>query len=286
VNEGEDRNQDHEELDVGGRLFEDQAEERESQPPETDSTQPPPIRIQPRQVVVKLPPRKPVVTYSILVLTVGIYLLQMGSQYLFEGVDWPAFWGMKINELISAGQLWRLFTPVLLHGSILHIGFNMYALHIMGPPLERYYGHWQFMLLYVIGGFAGIATSFALTKEPSLGASTAIFGLLAAQGVFAYQNQKIFGQGARRALRHILNIALINFIIGLSPGIDNWGHMGGLVGGVLVAWFGGPVFKLEGIGPELQLRNKREGRTLFVAALNASLLFGFLTAGMIYIRGG
>ncbi len=67
-------------------------------------------------------------------LTIFVFALQYLSQYLSANhYDWPYLLGAKVNELILAGQVWRLFTPMLLHGSILHIGFNMYALFVIGP---------------------------------------------------------------------------------------------------------------------------------------------------------
>ena len=84
--------------------------------------------------------------------------------------------GAKVNELILAGQVWRLITPILLHASILHIGFNMYALFVIGPQLERFYGHGRFLLLYLIAGFTGNVLSFVLSPNPSLGASTSVLG--------------------------------------------------------------------------------------------------------------
>jgi len=252
--------------------------------PETPPAVPPP-RIQPKRVAVRMPTARPLVCYALLGVTVLIYLLQMGSQY-WLGYDLPAQLGAKINSLIAAGEWWRFITPVFLHGSLLHIGFNMYALYVIGGEVERFYGHWQFLALYLVSGFSGVVASFALTDAASLGASTAVFGLLAAQGVFAYQNQRIFGPRARHAYRNIIYIALINFMIGLSPGIDNWGHFGGLVGGLLVAWFGGPIFDLKTIGEEHRLENRRESSDFTRSALAAVLLFTILAAGMILIRGG
>lgn len=103
---------------------------------------------------VTLPQATPYVTYSILGLTILVYLAQMLSDFVL-GNDWPALLGMKINEFIIAGQLWRLFTPALLHGSIMHIGFNMYALVVIGSGLERFFGHGRYLLLYLAGGFCG-----------------------------------------------------------------------------------------------------------------------------------
>jgi rhomboid protease GluP len=99
---------------------------------------------------------------------------------------------------------------------------------------------------------------------------------LGAQGVFVYRNQKLFGRRAQAMLRSILNIAVINLLIGLSPGIDNWGHVGGLLGGGLFAWLAAPFYALEGEEGDFHLVNRtRSGRTFF-AALVVTLLFGAL----------
>jgi hypothetical protein len=72
---------------------------------------------------------------------------------------------------------------------------------------------------------------------------------------------------------------VINFIIGLSPGIDNWAHLGGLVGGGMVTWFGGPLYRLEGEAPDLSLANRRGEAVLFQASFGVVVLFALLAAG-------
>ncbi len=233
-----------------------------------------------RYIPIKLPENQPIVTYVLLAVTVGVYLMQMLGQTLY-GADVVALLGMKNNAAIMAGEWWRLFTPMLLHGSIFHIGFNMYALYVLGPGLERFYGGWRFLLLYIVAGFAGNVLSFVLSPYNSLGASTAIFGLLGAQGVFLYQHRELFGESAQRSLVNIIFIAVVNLVIGLSPGIDNWGHMGGLIGGTLFAWFGGPKLAVRGQGFDLFLENDRpalatllSGVTIMLFFMGIALLFG------------
>jgi rhomboid protease GluP len=191
---------------------------------------------------------------------------------------------MKINDYIVQGQFWRLFTPMFLHGSILHLGFNMYARFILGPGLERYYGRWRFLMLYVLAGFAGNVFSFLFTINPSLGSSTAIFGLLGAQGVFLYRNRELFGPAAQRALVNVVVIAAINFVIGLSPGIDNWGHLGGLIGGTLFAWFGGPVLQVWGMYPSVQVVDERDPRASLWVGLGEFLLFVVIAVAVVLFR--
>jgi rhomboid protease GluP len=91
----------------------------------------------------------------------------------------------------------------------------MYALFILGPGLERYYGHMRFLLLYLLAGFAGNVISFLFTPGLSVGASTAIFGLVAAQGVFLFRHRQLFGASARSGLMNILFIVAINLFLGL-----------------------------------------------------------------------
>jgi rhomboid protease GluP len=221
------------------------------------------------------------VTYALLAVTVVVYLLQMASKQL-SGIDLVAMWGMKSNVAIESGQWWRLVTPMFLHGGIFHIGFNMYALYVLGPGLERFYGKWSYLLLYLVAGVAGNVFSFIFSTYNSLGASTAIFGLLAAQGVFLYQHRDMFGKSAQRSLLNVIFIAVINFVIGLSPGIDNWGHLGGFVGGALYAWFAGPKLEISGRPPDLWLRNVRSQWMSLLVALFDLLLF----VGLAMVIGG
>lgn len=254
-----------------------------SQPPSYPEGAQPPVQGAPIPVQLRLPAEKPTVTYALMAITIIIYLLQMGAQYLLNN-DLPAMMGVKSNELIIAGQFWRLFTPMLLHASIIHIGLNMYALFIFGPGLERNYGHGRFLTLYLLAGFAGNVMSFIFSPANSLGASTAIFGLLGAEAVFLYQNRKIFGRSAQRALLNLVTIAVINLIIGLQPGIDNWGHIGGLLGGTLFAWFGGPVLSVEGVYPDLVLVDSRPRSQSYPAAIIVGLLFVGLALSIIFMR--
>lgn len=255
-----------------------------AEPHDASAESQPLAQIQPLQARVRLPERAPIVTYVLVGLTVFVFLLQMATQdagLVTANVrcgDLAACYGMKINSLIQAGQYWRLITPVLLHASLLHIGFNMYALYVLGPELERHFGHISFLLLYLLAGFAGIVLSFLLTESASLGASTAIFGLLGAEGVFVYRNQKLFGRRAQAMLRNIVQIAAINLLIGLTPGIDNWGHVGGLLGGGLFASIASPTYALASDEGEFHLANRTPFERVWLAA-GAVLLIFLVLAG-------
>lgn len=240
----------------------------------------------PRYVALRLPRVTPVVTYVLLVFTIAVFCLQLVTEYAF-GQDLAQAFGMKVNELIIAGQLWRLITPMFLHGSIIHILFNMYALFALGPGLESSYGHGRFLGLYLVSGFAGNVISFLFSGNPSLGSSTAIFGLIGAEGVLIYQNREVFGSIARRALTQVVVIAAVNLLIGVTiPGIDIWGHIGGLIGGTLFAWFGGPLLRRQELIQTNAVVNVRNGREVIVAGTAVFALFFFLTIAAIFINKG
>ena len=228
-------------------------------------------------------PIQPTVTYVLLGLTIFVFVIQYITEYTY-GVDVAAMFGMKINTSIEAGQIWRLITPVLLHGSLLHLGFNMYALFIFGPNLESMYGHGRFLALYLLSGFAGIVLSFLLSPGPSLGASTAIFGLLAAEGVFLYQNSGMI-QNARRMLTNLISIAVINLVIGFAPGmnIDNLGHLGGLLGGAMFAWFGGPILGVRSGYEKPVLVDQRTPRQVLLAGVGVFTVFALLALMEIFL---
>jgi len=245
-----------------------------TQLPEENYPSPPP---QPRSVPITLPASTPRVTYTILGITVVAYLLQLLTQFIF-GYDAAVELGAKANDAIRAGQLWRFFTPMLLHGSILHIGFNMYALNAFGAGLERRYGHGRFLLLYILSGFAGTVFSFLFSSAYSIGASGAIFGLVAAEGIFLFQNRKLFGSRVRGALNNVIFVVAINLFLGLQPGIDNWGHLGGLMGGLIFAWFAGPHWEVQGISPNLQVVDLREPRDVIVGVAVVTIIFCTLAA--------
>jgi len=243
-------------------------------PPSTPESPREPIRAQ-------MPERKPVVTITVIIVTVAIYILQY-LLLMATGRDILFIYGGKINPLIMMGQVWRLITPVLLHGSILHIALNMYALYIIGSRLERFYGPGRFLLLYVLSAFSGNVLSFVLTPAPSLGASTAIFGLFAAEGMFIYQNRKLFGQfRTRQAIINLSVILIINLVYGFMPetNIDNMGHIGGLLGGIFFAWKAGPELKLTGQPPFFSVKDGRKKGDILIASL--VVLIGFIIIALI-----
>ena len=233
---------------------------------------------------VAVPKYRAIVTYVLLGLNILLFLLQLLSEYVY-GVDWLFVFGGKINDFILRGQIWRLITPAFLHSNLLHIGFNMYALLILGQRLERTYGHMRFLLLYFLAGLGGNVLSFVLSDANSLGSSTAIFGLLAAEAVFLLQNRKLLGQRFSGLLMNIGFILMLNLFIGFSPSsnIDNFGHLGGLLGGFIFASLAGPRYVIEGFPPDVQLKDTRTTKDSWLASV--IVLIGFSAMAAIRFMG-
>jgi len=248
-------------------------------PPSHLEASTPPVSGQPQQITIaESPNAKPLVTYTLLVITVLIWLVQMGTKYLWPGYDLPAALGLKLNEYIRAGEVWRLFTPMFLHDDRLplHIITNMYFLAVVGARVERYFGHLRFLLLYVLAAFAGNTLSFFFSPNGAWGASTALFGILAAEGIFVFQN-KPWMHDWKKALNSVVSVLALNVVLGFMIGADNWGHLGGLFGGAMFAWFTGPKLKGEiyapGLAKIIDLRTRQE---LWLASMLVFLVFGAL----------
>jgi len=221
------------------------------------------------RIRIKMPQAKPVATISLIVFTSVIFVFQF-LQKATNNMDTLFLLGGKINPLITAGQVWRLITPVFLHSSIPHLAFNMYALYIIGRNLERFYGHGRFLILYFLGAFGGNVLSYVLTPANSLGASTAVFAILAAEGVFIFENRKLFGpQRTRQMITNLVMVTLINLSFGLIPGfnVDNWGHIGGILGGIFFAWKAGPILQIKGQPPFFEMTDTREKSEVLITAL-------------------
>ncbi len=153
--------------------------------------------------------------------------------------------GANYAPLVHEGEYWRLLTANFLHGGLLHVGFNTYALYVLGTQVESLYGSRRFAVIYLLAGLSGSIASYGLTHGLSVGASTSIFGLFAALVVFFYRQRDLLGPVSRHQLINLGVLLLINLLIGIAPGsrIDNWGHAGGFLGGAILAWFLCPRYR-------------------------------------------
>lgn len=142
--------------------------------------------------------------------------------------------GAKVNSLIDKGQVWRLITCAFLHGGLIHIFFNMYALKILGPEIEYVYGKIKYLVIYLLSAIAASIFSYIFGPQSvSVGASGAIFGLFGAMLIFGIKHRKQMGKAY---MMNFLQVIFVNVIIGISSSnIDNAAHFGGLIVGALIA---------------------------------------------------
>jgi membrane associated rhomboid family serine protease/Tfp pilus assembly protein PilF len=146
--------------------------------------------------------------------------------------------GASFGPYMRRGEYWRLVMPMFLHGGWLHILGNSYCLYILGPILERVYGYGRYLTIYVAAGMGGALLSMSLSKNVSVGASGAIFGIAGAMLVTGYAHRDVIPPRWGRAFgKGMIPFIALNLALGFSVhGIDNWGHLGGLATGALLAF--------------------------------------------------
>ncbi|KAF8013991.1 hypothetical protein BT93_I1756 [Corymbia citriodora subsp. variegata] len=178
-------------------------------------------------------------TNVILAINILVYAGQLATQGKLLS------WGAKINHLIDKGQWWRLATSSLLHANVMHLLVNCYSLNSIGPTVEAVSGPKRYLTVYATSAIASSAMSYWLNKSSSVGASGAIFGLVGYMAVYITRRRGLI-RDANEGLKHIAKVIILNMVIGLSSkGIDNWGHVGGLLGGVVTPWLLDPAWKPE-----------------------------------------
>jgi membrane associated rhomboid family serine protease len=251
--------------------------------------------------ILHIPAVPPHVTYTLIAINVVVFVVRALSPVWDQRiVEWGVNSGL---EVLGRGEYHRLLTSMFMHASIyrfngqydftavMHILLNMYVLYHFGRALEPIFGHRRFLLIYILGGLAGsVLSAVASPETASLGASGAVFAILAAELVYFYRHRKLFGQIARARIRSVLVWTAINFaygavnsVLAVNVRIDNWGHLGGFLGGLILTWFIGPDF-LPRQHPELPndltvddvnpLSRRTWVLSLYVAGLLAVLIVG------------
>ena len=164
-------------------------------------------------------------TYSLIAVICGAYLVQLLVPSIQQQLFLPS-----IDYLSATNQWYRLVTVALTHGGLLHLGFNMYALLVLGNPIEEAYGKNKFLIVFFASLITGSLTSayFASIYSASVGASGAVFGLFGAMVVV--------GKRIGADIRSIVVIIGLNFIFGFALGGVDWrAHLGGLIGGYVTS---------------------------------------------------
>ena len=175
--------------------------------------------------LIVFPSLKRSATYSLIAVICGAYLVQLLIPTLQQQLFLPS-----IDYLSATNQWYRLITVALTHGGLLHLGFNMYALLVLGNPIEEAFGKNKFLIIFFASLLSGSLTSsyFASIYSASVGASGAVFGLFGAMIVV--------GKRIGADIRSTVVIIGLNFVIGFALGGVDWrAHLGGLIGGYVAA---------------------------------------------------
>ena len=174
--------------------------------------------------------KKPIITYALIAICAVMFVI---SGFGFDTQTLILF-GANYGPLVKMGEVYRLVTCMFLHAGFVHFIFNMYALYVIGPRVEDFFGKWKYFLIYMLSGIAGSLLSVGLGGNVvSIGASGAIFGLFGALLYFGYSYRGYVGSIVQS---QILPVVICNLLMGfMIPGIDVLGHIGGLIGGVISA---------------------------------------------------
>lgn len=176
--------------------------------------------------------KKPFFTYVFLSLQIVMFILLesvVGNSNTSNLINF----GAKFNPLILEGEWWRFFTPIFLHIGFFHLATNTIVLFFIGTIVERIFGKGRFLFIYLFAGFGGTLASFVFSPNIAAGASGAIFGCFGALLYFGMIYPKLF---LRTVGLNVFVVVIINLAFGFTvPGIDNAGHIGGLIGGFFAA---------------------------------------------------
>ena len=172
--------------------------------------------------------KKIVLTYVIMGILTLIFLFS-----IFGYDEWLVFHFATNGIFIRNGEFYRLLSGAFIHVDMMHLLCNCYSLFVIGSQIENFYGKKKFSIIYIFSALCGSLLSIAMHDTYSIGASGAIFGLLGAYAYFGYHYRVYFGTVI---LKQIAPVIIFNLAIGfMVPGIDNFAHIGGLIGGFLIS---------------------------------------------------
>lgn len=205
--------------------------------------------------------KKPIITYGLIILNILLYIIPIILNTYDSMINRFCLYGPYIREY---GEYYRLITSGFLHADIFHLFFNCYALYIIGSQLEGFMGKGKYIIIYLFSLIMGSLMSITFGNYPSIGASGAIFGLMGSLLYFGY-HYRIYLSSALKG--QIIPLIIINLLYGfLVSGIDNFSHIGGLIGGILITMALGVKYKSS--------KNEK---------LNGSIITLIFTCFMIYM---
>ena len=187
--------------------------------------------------------KTPYITYTLIGINILVFILMY---ILGNGSENPytllKFGALEKTLVVYYHEYYRIITSAFLHIGIIHIVFNMYALYILGKEIENYYGKIKFLFIYLVSAIVGSLISLIFNESGiSAGASGAIFGLMGSLLYFGYNYRNILNNAITR---QILPLIGINLLIGfMASDINNFAHIGGLIGGLIASMAVGVKFK-------------------------------------------
>ncbi|AYW48338.1 rhomboid family intramembrane serine protease [Tetragenococcus osmophilus] len=210
---------------------------------------------------------QPIITYLFLGIQIFVFLVS----YLFPGMIESQ--GVMFGPfVVYYSQFWRFITPMFIHFGLMHFVVNSVVLYFMGARLEAVYGHLRYFFIYLLSGISGNLLSFAFNEAgvQSAGSSTALFGLFGAFAILGihYKNNYVIQILVRRFTLFIGISLLFNL---LDSSVDIWGHIGGLLGGVLL----GNVFGLPKRLQDYSIHIRIISGIGFVFLVVFCLIYGF-----------
>jgi membrane associated rhomboid family serine protease len=192
----------------------------------------------------------PPVTTALIVANVAIFLLQgLLPGLIVPFALWP-FAASSVDPRVSFAP-WQLLSYGFLHGGLMHVAFNMFALYMFGGAIERVFGGRRYLIYYLVcivsAGLTQLAVAaFAGGVYPTVGASGGVFGLLLAYGIYFPNNRVmlLFPPIPMPARTFVVVCAVLELFLGVTgsqPSVANFAHLGGMVGGYLLIryWRGG-----------------------------------------------
>lgn len=186
--------------------------------------------------------KTPVITYILLIINVLCYLIPNLIGQYDNIINDYCLYGPLVRDY---HEYYRIITSGFLHADIFHLLFNMYALYVLGIQMESFLGKVKFSIIYLFSMILGslMSLTFSGTGQFSVGASGAIFGLMGSMLYFGYHYRVYLGTTLRS---QIIPLILINLLYGfMVTGIDNFAHIGGLVGGYLMTMALGVKYKSQ-----------------------------------------
>jgi rhomboid protease GluP len=177
----------------------------------------------------------PPATLALIVVLVAVFVWQVSSNALDTQAGLVDA-GALVRNRVLEGEYWRMLSATMLHGGFEHLLGNCVALYILGLAGEHALGAWRLLVIYVASGLAGSVASVLTGPGPSVGASGAICGLMGAVVLILYRYRRVYHVRDKEIGLVLAGWAAYTIVIGaLDPRIDNWAHLGGLLGGAVVA---------------------------------------------------